>query len=263
MADYRESYYTTSEQLKSDQFYGYPRPKEHTFHYTPRGKPGNPVLRGFLVKFSAASLPIIPGLASIFYKNAGWPKLKDVEGAKEVGATYDPTVIPVRPGQSDEDPAVYTDPKLIPKPTSDLPTLFYSILDYHRDYQSGKTTPTAVVEALLPLIRRDVENPSIHSKAWLDTNLALVQAAAAASTERWKIGKEKGVLDGVPIGVKDEADLKGYFTKSLGSTLDFWNSLDQTSWCVAKWEEQGAIVLGKLNMHGTLRHVFVRPTELT
>jgi hypothetical protein len=250
MADYRESYYTTSEHLKSDQFYGYPRPKEHTFHYTPHGQPSNPVIRGLLVKFSAATLPHIPGLASIFYKNAGWPKLKDVEGVKDVGATYDPTVIPVRPGQSDEDPSVYTDPKLIPKATSDIPTTFYSILDYHCDYQSGKTTPTAVIEALLPLIRRDVDEPSMHSKAWLDTKVEIVQAAAAASTERWKMGKEKGLLDGVPIGVKDEADLKGYFTKSLGSTLDFWNPLDQTSWCVAKWEEQGAIVLGKLNMHG-------------
>lgn len=56
------------------------------------------------------------------------------------------------------------------------------------------------------------------------------------------------VLDGVPLAVKDEVDLAGY-GKSLGSNQDFSSPNRGTSWCVKKWEEAGAIVIGKLNMH--------------
>jgi Asp-tRNA(Asn)/Glu-tRNA(Gln) amidotransferase A subunit family amidase len=58
-----------------------------------------------------------------------------------------------------------------------------------------------------------VPKPTVYSKAWLDLNLVLIKGAAAASTERWKQGKALGVLDGVPVGVKDEVDLKGYYKK--------------------------------------------------
>ena len=76
----------------------------------------------------------------------------------------------------------------------------------------------------------------------------MVRRAAEASTLRYKQGKPRGVLDGVPIAVKDEVDLDGY-KKTLGSTRDFTREGGGTSWCVKKWEEEGAIILGKLNMH--------------
>ena len=56
----------------------------------------------------------------------------------------------------------------------------------------------------------------------------------------------------------DEVDLKGH-TKSLGSCKDYTSSHGLTSWCVRKWEEAGAVIVGKLNMHelglGTSRGV--------
>jgi len=57
-------------------------------------------------------------------------------------------------------------------------------------------------------------------------------------------------LDGVPLGVKDEVDLKGYYKKCFGSKVIFEDTPDETSWSVLKWEEKGAIILGKLSMHG-------------
>jgi Asp-tRNA(Asn)/Glu-tRNA(Gln) amidotransferase A subunit family amidase len=71
------------------------------------------------------------------------------------------------------------------------------------------------VAALLPLIRRDTNPPGEHSIAFLDSKVNLVEAAAAASTERYKQGRPLGPLDGVPIAVKDEVELEGY-KKSLG-----------------------------------------------
>lgn len=35
----------------------------------------------------------------------------------------------------------------------------------------------------------------------------------------------------------------------MGSPRDYTNPHDVTSWCVRKWEEAGAVIVGKLNMH--------------
>ena len=56
------------------------------------------------------------------------------------------------------------------------------------------------------------------------------------------------MLDGIPVAIKDEVDLDGY-EKSLGSSQDYTRPEGGTSWCVRKWEEAGAIIIGKLNMH--------------
>ena len=112
--------------------------------------------------------------------------------------------------------------------------VFYSVLDYHEAYTSGRITPIQVAEALLPLIRRDVKNATKHSTAFLSTQVDIVRKAAEASTARYKAGKSLGPLDGVPLAVKDEEDLSGY-KKCLGSKLDFTNKDDVTTYCVQKW----------------------------
>lgn len=232
------------------EFWFYPRAKECATRERPRKEPKNPALRGAVVKIGAKALPLVPGLPGVFFKNAGWPSLRTVEGLDTTDARYEPAVIPHKPSTRDDSAASYTDPGSLRKATEGVPTVFYSVLDYYEAYKSGRTTPSAVVEALLPIIRRDVQNASEYSKAWLDLNLPLIKAAAAASTERWKQGKQFGVLDGVPTGVKDEADLKGYYKKCLGTKIVFDDQPDETSFCVTMWEQQGAIVLGKLSMHG-------------
>lgn len=62
----------------------------------------------------------------------------------------------------------------------------------------------------MPLIRRDVEGRSVHSTAWVDSKVQIVREAAEASTRRWRDGRQLGVLDGVPFGVKDDVNVKGY-----------------------------------------------------
>lgn len=125
-------------------------------------------------------------------------------------------------------------------------TTFYSALHYHEAYITGRLTPIAVVEALLPLIRRDIKGA--HSISFLSTKVDIVRKAAEASTARYKAGKPLSPLDGVPMAVKDEQDLTGY-PKSLGSRLDFTNKDDVTSHCVQLWLDAGAICVGKTTMH--------------
>ena len=71
--------------------------------------------------------------------------------------------------------------------------------------------------------------------------------AAELSTKRYQAGNPLSILDGVPLGIKDEVDLAGY-SKSLGTNLDFTRPENDTSWCVRKWEA-GGVIIGKLNMH--------------
>lgn len=58
------------------------------------------------------------------------------------------------------------------------------------------------------------------------------------------------VLDGIPTGIKDEANVAGYRTTYGRKKNDAIFPVEQeSSWPVQKWEEAGAIILGKLNMH--------------
>ncbi|EME82982.1 uncharacterized protein MYCFIDRAFT_207667 [Pseudocercospora fijiensis CIRAD86] len=123
-----------------------------------------------------------------------------------------------------------------------------SVLDYHEAYKSGRITPTAVAKALLPLIDRDAKGADErYSKAFLQVRQDLALKAAEESTQRYKDGKFRSVLDGVPVAVKDEVDLAGY-RKCYASKIDFTRKDDATTYCVQRWLDAGAVVIGKTTM---------------
>lgn len=99
-------------------------------------------------------------------------------------------------------------PELFPRQPPDLVGRFYSSTDYHALYKSGELTPLQVVKALIPLISR--ENDGKYTSAWSEIRVESVLAAATASTERYCQGKPLGLLDGVPVGVKEDTAVSGY-----------------------------------------------------
>jgi hypothetical protein len=166
------------------------------------------------------SVATVPGIPYVLWSNAGFAALRTVTEIQKIDPRYDPTVTPV-PHPSDEAPAPasYTDVANLRRPARGADAGgFRTIADFHDAYKSGKVTPSDVVEGILPLIRRDVEKRSMHSTAWVDSKVELVRRAAEASTKRWKEGAALGVLDGVPFGVKDDVNVKGYvrWWKGLG-----------------------------------------------
>ena len=188
---------------------------------------------------SAATFEFV---SNFLWGNAGFDKLRGIKGLDDYEPRYDPTVIPL------------TQRTTADSVSNDLGTTFqqmerelangsYSTAYYCSAYKQGTLTPIAVVKAILNL-----SSDSNHKAAFLDIKPSKVLAAAEASTRRYQEGKILGPLDGVPVGVKDEVDLDGY-EKSLGSSKDFTRRNGGTSWCVKKWEEAGAIIVGKLNMH--------------
>jgi hypothetical protein len=181
-------------------------------------------------------------IQNILWRGAGLNVARGIKDLDRYIPRFDPTVTPVLDDAK---------PVELPVPTkrrNGVNLGFYTSADYHARYLSGELTPSAVIEALLPLIRRDTNPAGKHSTAFLESRVDIIRAAAEASTQRYKSGKPLGPLDGVPVAVKDELHIQGYERK-CGSKIDFKRGIEGTSWCVKKWEEAGAIVVGKTNMH--------------
>lgn len=142
------------------------------------------------------------------------------------------------------------EPELLTSQHSSSKARYYSAADYHELYKTGRATPLQVIETLLGL----TTGTGKYSDAWADAHGAekLAVEAAKASTERWAAGKPLGILDGVPIGVKDDTEVKGYvshFGMKYNASLPFFAPQEETVWPVKKLQEAGAIVLGKNKMH--------------
>lgn len=153
------------------------------------------------LRLTSPSISNSPFLQRFLWSNAGFNKLRDHPELHGIEPRYDPTVIKstrtVTPPPSLEEcissfSAEDWTSKQPPKQT------YWSTLDYHEAYKTGRLTPTKVVETLLPLIRRDVEGAE-HSVSFLSTKVELVRKAAEESTARYAAGKWRGVLDGVPM----------------------------------------------------------------
>lgn len=232
--------------------YGFPAPVQLNLPYRDPPKPHNPSLSGTVLSIAGTLVASVSSIAKYFYNNAGFGSQLDVvKEYKDAIATYNPVIIPI--GQGSNVSRAGVSPNDISSfrakaRTDAAGSKYLTSLDYHEAYKSGRTTPTAVVEALLPLIRRDVSNPSKHSTAFASCKSDIVLAAAAASTERWKGGKPLGALDGVPIAMKDDIALKGYPT-TLGTKFEVEPELKENSWCIQQLLDAGAIMIGKNIMH--------------
>lgn len=146
------------------------------------------------------------------------------------------------------------EPVLLAAKHVDPKVKYYSINDFHELYKSGKATPLDVAKALLPLTKPGKGNKTKYEDAWADSheNDDLVLEAAKAATERWAVGKPLGILDGVPIGVKDDVSVKGYVNHNgmkYCADSSFFKRQDKSAWCVQALQEAGAVVIGKNRMH--------------
>ncbi|CAK3771479.1 amidase signature enzyme [Lecanosticta acicola] len=218
----------------------------------------NPVVKGYALHLGAIAISNLHFVQSLLWGNAGFNGLRNRVELEGFAPRYDPTVMKVdgdvvssskqTTDDEGEEGGYGVQKKLLEeawegkRPTS---TAQVSVLDYTEAYRSGQLTPTAVAQALLPLIRKDATR---HSVAFLQVREDLVLQAAEESTKRYRAGRPLSPLDGVPVAVKDEVDVAGY-RKCFASRLDFTRKDDATSFCVRKWQEAGAVLMGKTIMH--------------
>ncbi len=110
-------------------------------------------------------------------------------------------------------------------------------------YRSRRFSPVDALEAHLARIA--ALDPKIGSYITLTAERALGQARAA--TVRYQKGAPLSSLDGVPFAPKDIFATRGIRT-THGSKLGASHVPDETATAVARLEEAGGVMLGKLNL---------------
>jgi len=120
-----------------------------------------------------------------------------------------------------------------------------TIDDIHGAYRSGTLTCRELVSAYLDRIEKfDKHGPAIN--ALITVNSEALREAERLDTA-YKASGPVGSLHGIPVIVKDQADVKGMPT-TLGSVL-FRNYFpDRDSFVAEKLRQAGAIILGKATL---------------
>ena len=108
-------------------------------------------------------------------------------------------------------------------------------------YRRLELSPLEVVRAVLEHIER--RNPELNAFALLDADAAL--ESARASEARWLARKPNGLLDGVPVTVKDLLLARGWPTRAGSLTVRSEGPFEDDAPAVARLREHGAILLGK------------------
>ena len=107
-------------------------------------------------------------------------------------------------------------------------------------YRKHQLSPVEVTRAVLERIER--LNPVLNA-----FNLVSERALddATASEARWMAGQPKGLLDGVPVSIKDILLTKGWPTLRGSKTVDARGPWNDDAPATARLREHGAVLLGK------------------
>ncbi|QCX76786.1 Acylamidase [Streptomyces sp. YIM 121038] len=108
-------------------------------------------------------------------------------------------------------------------------------------YRKGEFSP---VDATRAVLRRAEEiQPSVNAFVRTDAEAAL--AGARESAERWRAGEPLGLVDGVPVTVKDILLQRGAPTLRGSRCVGEEGPWDEDAPSVARLREQGAVFVGK------------------
>ena len=91
---------------------------------------------------------------------------------------------------------------------------YKTINDVSEWIETGKICPEELTHFYLEKISSDPKSKNVFTEVLKSSSLE----SAKESKKRTKTGMRKGVLDGIPISVKDLADIKGHLTRG-GSSL--------------------------------------------
>ncbi|TDV52392.1 amidase [Actinophytocola oryzae] len=109
------------------------------------------------------------------------------------------------------------------------------------DYRAGRRSPVEATRDALARI--DELNGKLNAFCLVDAPQALAQAAESAA--RWRRGEPRGLLDGVPVSVKDLLLTRGLPTLRGSRTISPDQPWDVDAPAVARLREHNAVIIGK------------------
>ena len=110
-------------------------------------------------------------------------------------------------------------------------------------YRRKTLSPVEAIEAVLDQINQN--NGIVNAYCHIDAEGAL--AAARQSEARWMAASPRGLVDGIPIGIKDNILAAGMPAR-FGSKLTSAEPAGYDAPAVARLREHGAILIGKTAM---------------
>jgi len=122
---------------------------------------------------------------------------------------------------------------------SDLAFLSATELLHH--YRRGDLSPVDVTRATLDQISK--HNDGIN--AWVIIDEEGAMAAAQLSEDRWHRGENIGLLEGVPVGIKELFDVQGWPTLFSSPISNPDHHAAQDGPVPARLREAGSVILGK------------------
>ncbi|MFQ5955228.1 MAG: amidase, partial [Kiloniellales bacterium] len=108
-------------------------------------------------------------------------------------------------------------------------------------YRDKRLSPVEATEAAFDRIA--AHDGRLNAFRLVDPDGAL--AAARASEARWRKGEPQGLMDGVPVSIKDLVLTRGWPTLRGSKTIDPHQAWDEDAPSVARLIEDGAVILGK------------------
>ncbi|OLF18930.1 amidase [Actinophytocola xanthii] len=120
-------------------------------------------------------------------------------------------------------------------------TLELSATELLVEYRAGRLSPVEVTREALD--RVEAVNATLNAYCLVDRERAL--ADAAESETRHRRGEPRGLLDGVPVSVKDVLLSRGWPTLRGSRTISREQPWDMDSPAVARLREHNAVLIGK------------------
>lgn len=172
-----------------------------------------------------------------------YQKIREVSPSNEVNPAnlFSPSTL-YPPSFKGKD-AVFIKENKVEMPRNKEDLAFFSIKELAWLIKNQKITPLELTEIYLSRIKK--YNDTLKAVVTITEELALKQAKKA--TEEIKSGNYKGLLHGIPYGVKDLLAVEGY--KTTWGAMPYKDQIiNETSTVVKKLEESGAILIAKLTL---------------
>jgi Asp-tRNA(Asn)/Glu-tRNA(Gln) amidotransferase A subunit family amidase len=205
------------------------------FELPPAPRLSGPVLRSVVAATSAE--PVRRALTAVMRKDLG------MEAMLALGSELRrPMPLNAKPLRARADHTRPSAELALPKASS----ILVSAAQYHERYKKKDAKPDVVCERAIAEARRLASaTPAMTCLVEIDAENAM--RAAKESAERFARGAPIGPLDGVPIPIKEELDLRGIGFR-LGTEFVPKSHAAADASCVAQLRKAGAIILGHTPM---------------